>query len=209
VAATKGARAAFASHDTEESFITVVHFLAHTGPVDCHDLATTINHGTFPTALAKTLQATGAFDSVTVTQIMDHGDPTPPSQDTEACTVAGAFTPGSTDLPRNLTGLCRLRSNVSGRGTHGWIYGFPIKATANVTPATGVLTGGYNTQLQAMATTLNTVLSVSGALDTYDLAVFSRARWARGETKFLFSVTAAVAGTKYKVLRKRDLEPGL
>jgi len=205
VSVTKGYRAAFASHDAEQSYITVVHFLAHTGGVAPNDLSGAIKTGAFPTALAKTLSTGGAFDSVTVTAIMSWGDVTPPQQDTQAMAIAGALAPGSPDAPRGELGLCRLHSNVAGRGTHGWIYGFPVMQHGYVSTDGKTVVGTYWTQLQAMATALNGVLSVTTVNDTYDLAIFSRARWSRGETNFLFSVTAATASNKLHYLRRRQL----
>jgi hypothetical protein len=205
VSATKGYRAAFQSHDGEQSYVTVCHFLAHIGGNDPSDLADALKTGAFPTALYKTLATGGQCDAVTVTQIMSHGDTTPPSQDTKVSTVAGGYSASGSDLPRDVCGLVRLHSNVSGRGTHGWIYGFPVQASSSILPSTGKLTSTYLTQLNAMSTALNSVLSVTTAGDTYDLAVFSRARWARGESSFLFSVKATVPDPKYHYLRKRGL----
>lgn len=205
MAATHGFRAAFQSHDTEQSYVTVMHFLAHSGAGTAQDLANLVKAGAFPTALAKTLQTDGTFDAVTVTNIRDHGDTTPPDQYTASMTVAGAMGRTSNRCPRAVTGLCRLKSNVSGRGTHGWVYGFPVITEGWIDTAGKTLITTYWTQLQAMATALNAVRTVTGALDDYDLVVFSRARWARGESNFLFGVSAVVAMPKVHWLKRREL----
>lgn len=205
MAATHGFRAAFASSDPEQGYITVVHFLAHSGAGNTGDLATVLSSGAFPTAIAKTLFTTGHINLVTVTNIRDHGDTTPPDQDAHAMSVAGGLTAYGGTVPRGLCGLVDLHTNVSGRGTHGWSYGFPLYSNGAMTADGKFVSSVYLTALNAEATALNGVLTVSSATDDYDLAVFSRARWARGEASFLFSVKAVTASPKVRMLRKRNL----
>ena len=204
MAATHVYRAAFASHDALQSFITVVHFLG-SAPDEQADLAAAIKTGAFPTALAKTLSNDGQFDSVTVANIREWGDTTPASQDAQAMSQAGLYSVSNSGELQGATGLCRLKTNVAGRGTHGWIYGFPLRQTGQLTGSTGQLANTYWTQLQAMATALNGVLHVTTTADTYDLCVFSRARWMRGESSFAFSVVTVTAQQKVHFLRRREI----
>ena len=205
MAATHGFRAAFTSKDSEQSFITVLHFLAHSGAGNSGDLATALHSGAIPVALAKTLVTAGSFSLVTVTNIRDHGDSTPPDQDAAVMTQAGTATAVTANVPRALCGLVDLHTNVAGRGTHGWTYGYPLLAQGNMAGDGRTLAGAYWTNLQTEATALNGVLTVGTATDDYDLAVFSRARWARGEANFLFSVQAVTASNKVRILRRRNL----
>lgn len=206
MAATKGYRVAYNAHDGEQQFVSVFHFLEEGGSGNVSDLATHLATGAFPTAVAKTLRDTGQITAVTVTQIMEHGDLTPPEQDTETVAVTGSWHAADTLMARGVCGIVNLKTNVAGRGTKGWHYGFPCVSESDLDASKTVFggTGDYLAQLNACASGLNGVLTVNGTADDYDLAVFSRARWNRGELLFLFTVTTCIATNKCHFLDRRS-----
>jgi len=197
-------RCAVASHDPEQAYITTMYF--HEPSDDGHPLDL-VNHfvGDITTKLKATLVTTGTLDSVTAEEVpAAYG--TGGDEATAAIGVAGTYNPGSgPNLPRELCGLIRLKTNFSARGAHGWRFGFPIWQPGSL-DAHGVnIVAGSNYQL-GLATMKDAFTDhvISGGLD-YAPACYSRTYHREGRPNYWFAVTAAVPQVKAHTLRKRNL----
>lgn len=196
-------RAAVASHDASQHYITVLHYTTEDGSISVADCAANFA-GAITDGLRATLTTGGLLDSVTVVEILPHGDLTPPNEATQVLNLAGTYGPGGFTLPQAICGLVDLHSSVAGRGTHGWSYGFPALDDGQLDSGQKafVSSGLYWEALQDHAEGCAADIIVGSSHVTP--VVFSRARWLREEANYFFGITAAVPSAKVRWLRKRS-----
>ena len=197
-------RAAVHSHDPSQSFVTVLHYTTEDASIHASDVANNFA-GTITTGLRATLRTSGQLDDVTVTEILPFATHTPPEQSTHTLNLAGVYVPANLNVDPALCGLVDLKTNVAGRGTHGWSYGFPILDVNQLTGNGHAIdsAGAYWTDLATLATGLVADVVVGSSHVTP--VVFSAARWRRAEANYWFGITAAVRSSKPRWLRKRTL----
>lgn len=195
-------RVAVASHDPEQSYITTMYF-TDGGTGSPADLASHFT-GAITTALKSLLITTGQLDSATVVQIpAAYG--TGGDEATQTLGIAGTYNPGSgPNLPRELVGLVRLKTNFSARGARGWRYGFPIMQPGSLdTHGVNLVVGSnYQTALPTFASAFTDTVVSTG--ETYTPVVYSRTYHREGRPNYFFGVTAAVPQLKVHTLRKRN-----
>jgi hypothetical protein len=204
VAVAKLFRAAVHSHDPSQSFVTVLHYTTEDASIHAADVANNFA-GTITTGLKATLRTSGQLDDVTVTEILPHGTLTPPEQATHALNIAGVYVPANLNIDPALCGLVDLKTNVAGRGTHGWTYGFPILDVVQLSSSGHVIDASspYWADMATLATGLLADVVVGSSHVTP--VVFSAARWRRAEANYWFGITAATRSPKPRWLRKRSL----
>jgi hypothetical protein len=197
-------RAAFRSHDLDQSYITVLHYHSSGPSASLSDFLGGVV-GALTTGLRATLHTVGALDECVATTIPDPGSGGLPEQDSLAINLAGTFNPAANDLPDAVCGLVKLKTNVASRRSRGWTYGFPIKSSAQLGGSGEVISsaGTYWTALGTLATGLKG--SVIGALTDYDPIVFSHAAYITEAPNWYFGITDAIRSPKPRWLRKRSL----
>jgi len=197
-------RAVVHAHDTQQSFVTVLHYTTEDGSIHASDVASNFA-GTITTGLRATLRTSGQLDDVTVTEVLPFGTLTPPEQSTHVLNLAGTFAPGGQSIDTALCGLVDLKTNVAGRGTHGWTYAYPMIEVAQLAAGGESISssGTYWTGMGTLATGLVADVVVGSSHVTP--VVFSAARWRRAEANYWFGITAAVRSSKPRWLRKRTL----
>jgi hypothetical protein len=197
-------RAAVHAHDTSQSFVTVLHYTTEDASIHASDVANNFA-GTITTGLRATLRTSGQLDDVTVTEILPFATHTPPEQATHTLSLAGTYSPANLNIDPALCGLVDLKTNVAGRGTHGWTYGYPILDVVQLSSSGHVIDSSspYWADLATLATGLTADVVVGSSHVTP--VVFSAARWRRAEANYWFGITAAVRSNKPRWLRKRSL----
>ena len=195
-------RVAVASHDPEQTYITTMYF-TDGGTGSAADLASHFV-GAITSALKTTLVTTGQLDSATVVHVpAAYG--TGGDEATVSIGIAGTYSPGGgPNLPRELVGLVRLKTNFSARGARGWRYGFPIQQPGSL-DAHGVnlvVGSNYQIALATFATAFTDTVISTG--ETYSPVVYSRTYHKEGRPNYWFAVTAAVPQLKVHTLRKRN-----
>ena len=196
-------RCAVASHDPEQNYITTMYF-ADGGAGDVNDLLSGFI-GDITTKLKTTLVTTGTLDSVTCAQIpVAYG--TGGDEGTLSLGIAGTYNPGSgPNLPRELCGLVRLKTNFSARGARGWRFGFPIWQPGSL-DAHGVnINAGSNYQVGLASWAVAFTDHVITTAEDYEPVCYSRQYHKEARANYWFSVTAAVPQVKAHTLRKRNL----
>lgn len=197
-------RLAFASHDTEQDYITVLHYSGDdTGsPAD----VSTGVVGNLTDGLRATLRTSGQLDSVEIVEVLPPGDSGVPEAFTLELGLAGTYSPDGQNVPRALCGLVKLKTDAAVRSGHGWTYAFPlVGANEIINDDTGRIptTSAYWAGMATLATGVAGEIETSG--ETYNPAVYSRARHARAEDNWWFTITAAIRSPKVRYLRKREI----
>ena len=195
-------RVAVAAHDPEQTYITTMYFVDG-GTGDVNDLAAHFV-GAITTALKTTLVTTGQLDSATVVHV-PAAFGTGGDEATVSIGIAGTYNPGGgPNLPRELVGLVRLKTNFASRHAKGWRYGYPIQQPGSLDAhGLNLVTGSnYQIALATWATAFTDTVVSTG--ETYAPVVYSRTAHKQGLANYWFGVTAAVPQLRVHTLRKRN-----